>query len=229
MTFISIKHPQWRVRKWEDLDKQLRDDFTADCMNFMSNFSFKQKLVDIEVVGSYAIGCARIHSDLDINLCADDWQSQSDLIWLMLGGRQMVVEGLPSIYQEVIAFREMMMEKYKIRIEVGFRNPDSKKYVPVYSLVEQKFYNRKENEPIEAHAFWNYPSKLGWLKAPYYNKRFAVIEDPFADEVAEWQARYGDKYDPELTTDLADMTGWVESPYDPNKKCPVGWDFKWRI
>lgn len=180
-----MKHPKWRVPSWGDVDPAARNALTLDVEGIVAFMPFSRVVADIEIVGSYAFGCADMSSDIDINIAADSWQHQCDIIWKL---RATDLRG------DFAAWLIGLEDRHRIRVDIGYRNPDSKKYVPVFSTRENKLYNAHLIRPEGMHVEWDYFGDTGWLIVPRRPRTYSFAENYSPDEIKEWADRYGDKF-----------------------------------
>lgn len=180
--YAVLKHPKWRVAGWEDVASEVRDALIADIETHLNKFRYANNVADIEIVGGYAFRRARLSSDLDLNFCGKSWKHQSNIQWHMHFGFERT---------QIFADWQAIQEKHQIKIDFGFRNPDSRFYVPIYSCREQKFYNKKEGEIRDIHVVWDFEGHDDWSVVPYKAPGFKVTADPFGSEVVKWRERYG--------------------------------------
>jgi hypothetical protein len=69
-----MKHPKYRVSDILYMDKEVRDelfDYVRESVKLYVPFECR-----IQLVGSYAFGCAKFTSDIDIHLALPDWNRQ---------------------------------------------------------------------------------------------------------------------------------------------------------
>lgn len=207
-----MKHPKFRVRNVLDLDKPVIDELEQLGMEICECFPVKPQ--DVEIVGSYANGCASLYSDLDIALPMRDWNEQIELRRLYYGADTRVNV---AVHNLTTAF----LTKYNLRLDVNPVIPDNKlsKQYATYSLFERKLYG----EPANLNLMWLKMSPytqtynltkydvagtpvMSFLETKMAQTPAKWASDEFASEVAEWQKIYGDKF---ITCKLINGE-WVE-------------------
>lgn len=70
-----IKHPAFRVPSVSLIKPEILDELLADLSTIAENSPLAGLITDYEVAGSYARGCAELHSDFDINLATPSPQA----------------------------------------------------------------------------------------------------------------------------------------------------------
>jgi hypothetical protein len=195
-----MKHPKLRVASAVDLHSSVIDELFSMLQNVTALLPITP--VDAEICGSYANGCARLHSDLDIALPCKDWNEQMLLRRAMFGGNVKLASSIRAI---LFAFEE----KNGVKIDLNPIIPDNKENTTyaTYSLTERVLYNK--------------PADLvnSWLKLSPYTQRYVLTpyelneaavnskhevralvapakfsDDEWIAEVSEWRAIYGDKF-----------------------------------
>jgi len=182
--FIRLKHPCFRVCAWELVEKNRRLALETDLWELAKQFPFFAEIADIEVVGSYATGCAQLHSDIDINIALPDWGAQKAARYILFnefGGKR--------FYD----LKDTLGEKHNLNVGLAVHSPDLKSYVICYSTKEQKFYNRLPLEFRELRYQWDVNNSK-WAERPKRLAHKDIDKDPFLDEVPYWQEFYGDKF-----------------------------------
>jgi predicted nucleotidyltransferase len=199
-----MKHPKFRVKSVLDLDKSVLDELEEVLVGVVKliPYPLKDYVKDIEIVGSYANGCAGLHSDFDIAIPMVDWNAQMLLRRDLYGPNKELASGIRILCNEY-------EEKYQIKFDVNPVIPDNKenKTYATFSLYERKLYNK--------------PAGLNkrWLKMMPYIQRYVLTDyeldgvpvdnmretrvfaspksftvDDFTGEVAKWREIYGDKF-----------------------------------
>ena len=195
-----MKHPKFRVKDVQDLDSSVLDELEKLFRSICDVLPMQP--VDVEIVGSYANGCASLYSDLDIALPMKDWNEQMAFRRLYYGADTRAITAVNTL---AIAYGEANGLKFDINPVIP-DNKDSKQYA-TYSLFERKLYGKQTN------------LNLMWLKMAPYTQTYNLTKydvagtpvmsfmetrqattpavwarDEFAREIPEWQARYGSKF-----------------------------------
>lgn len=145
--FNGLKAPEWRVASWLALDDMFRRGFESRIKCLCETLPFSNSIADIELVGSYAFECAYIGSDVDLNICLKSKQEQ-DLAQEWWRGKS-------------DAFRDFLIEFWKVENQYGIHidlfpgTHDSKSYAPLWSIYEQRFYNKEPGEVLNYKLKWN--------------------------------------------------------------------------
>lgn len=182
--FIRLKHPVFRVCAWELVEESKRLEFERALWEAAKELPFFNEIVDVEIVGSYATGCAQIHSDIDVNIALVDWPSQKE-------ARRILFNEFSQ--KRFFEIKEELSEAYQVNVGMAVHSPDLKSYVICYSTKEQIFYNRRILEFRDIRYSWDI-NLSKWAERP---KRIAVKQidlDPFLDEVPYWQDFYGSNF-----------------------------------
>ena len=195
-----MKHPKFRVKSVLDLDSTVIDELEKFARELVA--LIPMEVADVEIVGSYANGCARLHSDFDIAIPCRDWNGQILLRRLLYGQDKELSSNIRIKCNE-------FEERYGIKFDVNPVIPDNKenKTYATYSLFERKLYNKeadlnkkwlKMSPYVQKYVLTDYEldgvpvDTRAELRAYAHPVRYAV--DEFADEVAKWREIYGDKF-----------------------------------
>lgn len=172
-----MKHPAYRVRNILHLDREILFSLRNELRQAAKTLPFDPT---IEICGSYAIGCARIESDIDVNLGAKTWDEQ--VAWRRLWENRAIE----------VAFQKRLKalkDEFQIKIEVAPCCPDNKAYNVVYDVIEGKVYGVQGEFSLKWH-----PYQFKWEKGPPKESFARFQSDPFKDVVNEWRERYQDHF-----------------------------------
>ena len=177
-----MKHPAFRVKDILHLDSNLLDQLSKLLLKASKTISFSPH--SIEICGSYALGCARLESDIDVNLAAKDWDEQVQ--WRRLW------EDKKHKYDFLCPLQHFMKE-FNLRIEVAPCCPDNKKYNVCYDIEEKKIYGRDDGQPVECSLIWH-PYKFMFERGKPKIKSARHLRDDFSESVPYWRKKYGDHF-----------------------------------
>jgi hypothetical protein len=142
------------------------------------------KPVRVEVVGSYARGCATLASDLDINLAAADWNEQVEWRrnWIRCSMAQTFASALARVSQA-----------YDLKIDAHPHNPDQHTYDITYDLITDRFSDPGGKFPDHASRRWD-PWRFVWQPMTIAPKDLP-LEDQWPEaEIRFWRNFYGDRF-----------------------------------
>lgn len=172
-----MKHPAFRVRNILHLDPEVLLRFKGALLESVSDLPFNPR---IEICGSYAIGCARIESDIDINLAAPDWNEQ--VKWRRLW-KDRTLEA--AIKKRLKPFTD----EFGLKTEVVPCCPDNKAYNVAYDVLDGVLYG----EQGEFSLKWQ-PYSFLWEKGPPKPSLARFQSDPYVAILPKWQKQYGDRF-----------------------------------
>ena len=175
-----IKHPALRVKSIQQVAPEILDEVEADVEYCVGLSPYADLIVDLEILGSYATGRARLHSDLDINLAT--------------GSQEQIGAAIARIRENVPAhqisrkwqFKELQ-EKWGLRFQTGFMFPLAKTNpnLMCYSLKERKLYG---TNPIKQAR---YDVQVVDADTGEMVPLIPDENDPYLKELPEWRAKYG--------------------------------------
>src|SRR5580765_2562996 len=168
-----MKHPAFRVRNILHLDPHILDELCNQLIEATHTLPF---VAIPEICGSYAIGCARIESDIDINLAAKNWDEQVHF-------RRLWED--KSIERAFKMRLKPFVDAYSMRIEVAPCCPDNKPYNVVYDVIENKLYGKQGNFSLKWH-----PYQFKWIKGEPKVSGARFIRDEYKDLVKIWRDKY---------------------------------------
>lgn len=183
--YIALKHPKWRVRAWELVHPAAREELLVALQEYVGILPFARDVVDIQIVGSYAVGCARVYSDIDVNIAFASWERQAA-----------AYDEWQQAFDRVYLFNERVARltaRFQINVSFQPHSPNLKDYVICYSCTDRKLYNRREGEFKDHSYFWDRAAKL-WTPFTKNTYVFETERDPFEADVAEWAAYYGENF-----------------------------------
>lgn len=175
-----LKHPRFRVADILTLTPEVR----AELLGVIKRAADATGLpyVDAEIVGSFALGCASIHSDVDTNLAFRTFEETQKY------RAQWGTVGRPAI--DIL---DGFQRESGLKIQMIPSNHDSKQYNVVYSVKADRLYGRDDGQPIFKHLSWNTAAKR-WEFIPFGHRSFNIAFDPWEDEAPKWRQVYGDRF-----------------------------------
>ena len=176
-----MKHPRFRVRDVLAFDAETLDVLAEQVLAAASVLPFEP--VDVEMVGSYVLGCASLHSDVDVNVAMRTPGEQEEARRLMRGAPRIAM---------LDALRPFA-EASGLRFDIGAMDWRSRDYNAVVSLRERRLYGRDDGAPIVTSLRWS-PDEQRFVRVPKRATSGTWDRDPFADEVEFWRARYGSAF-----------------------------------
>lgn len=182
---MIIKHPKWRVASFTVLPPAQIAELLTGVHECIRHFPFYNQIADIEIVGSYVFGCAKPHSDIDINIQMSGKPAQRAAynIW-----RQ------PQFRTEFLIKRKLLRQEQGLYIDICCGAENSKEYVPVYSVNESRFYNWNANRREEIRAKYIREAEQ-FIIYPKPAVEFNIDRDPYSpEEIQAYKELYGSEY-----------------------------------
>lgn len=192
-----IKHPALRVRSVLHITPAVLDALAVKMEQLIALTPFADLVTDICIVGSYARGCAELHSDLDFNL--DTGTEENRLL-----ARQRITENKAQ-FRTAIALLQTIQRQYGIRIDLALQHADMKAVPKMsYSLRTRTLFGterrkmdvdwqtreatERQNQPDPADFSLN----VGVFDLEDGSRPFdPVKDDPWKSELATWRTLYG--------------------------------------
>ena len=113
---IQVKHPALRVRSVLHIDSAFLDTLALKMEQFVALTPFSDLVTDVCVVGSYARGCAELHSDLDFNL--DTGTEVNRLL------ARELIRNNQAQFRKAIVFLKTIQKEYGVRIDIALQHAD---------------------------------------------------------------------------------------------------------
>lgn len=154
----------WDMPCIEEISREQREVLMSALTELMEIFErhyrvrFTELIKDFEVCGSYAYGIENWWSDMDIQLSTEDERAQETITQAIRGD-------LPFLHKEVAK----MSARLKLEIDIGYSQHNNKEYNEVYSLRDEKLYNREPGVPL----------------SPLYKRRYNVDTKRYEVEMRE--------------------------------------------
>lgn len=158
---------------------------------------FADLVTDINIVGSYARGCAELHSDIDINL--DTGTEENRLL------ARELIQANTAQFRKAIALLQTIQREYGIRIDLALQHADMKAVPKMsYSLRTHTLFGterrkmdvdwqtgeatERQNQPDPADFSLN----VGVFDLEDGTRPFdPAKDDPWKKELATWRTLYG--------------------------------------
>lgn len=194
---IQIKHPAFRARSISLVDQATLIAIADKMEQFVSLTPFAHLVTDINIVGSYARGCAELHSDLDINL--DTGTEENRLL-----ARDLIRQN-KSQFAKAIAVLQFLQKQYGMRFEIALQHASMKEVPKMsYSLRTRTLFGterrkmdvdwqtgeatERQNQPDPADFSLN----VGVFDLEDGSRPFdPAKDDPWKKELPTWRTLYG--------------------------------------
>ena len=179
-----IRHPALRVAAWLWVGDEYRQRVSQVILEeAVPLLPFRP--VRVEIVGSMARGCARLRSDLDLNLGARDWNEQVE--WRRLWND-------PCVRAPFGRALATLDEDLGLQIDAWPQNPDQFTYDITYDLLSGSLVDPLRAFPDPTPRWWD-PWEFRWRTRDYEAKADGDFVDHWpAEEVARWRSVYGNRF-----------------------------------
>lgn len=193
-----IKHPAFRVRSITHVSADFLDLLEDGLDRICDSSPLAGILTDYEITGSYARGCAELHSDLDINLATPSveiWQAARQ-------GLRQDKDDTAKALGDIATLSEQFGVRFDVSLQHRSAGDTPKMY---YSLRARQLFGtetrridiledgtvqvrqiNRVREPKLSALVWN--EELG-----DYEPFDPETNDPYLNELETWRALYGDR------------------------------------
>lgn len=171
--FFGPKSPDWRVSDWLEVSEGIRFSFEQRLYDLVNLLPFSTEIVDLEICGSYAFGCANLASDLDICIVLNSAEAQG----LARNWWFSKKDGNEAFYEFVNRHHGLELQ-YGIKIDLCPAAHDQKTYNIVYSLKDKRYYGKSPEDRIETRRKWNQET-LRFEECPRIPRTLSYEKDPW--------------------------------------------------
>lgn len=192
-----IKHPALRVRSIADVDRDFLESLSSELAAIFKDTFLENAITDYQITGSYARGCAELHSDLDINLATTSEKAREDA---RAGARS-----IATTHRKLVAGISQLQESLGIRFDISLEHWDVKATPKsFYSLAQMKFHRGDARRlDVNRDGSVNYRAVATPRKTPKFGQLIFDEElgewvefdpqsnDPWLAELDYWRRKYG--------------------------------------
>ncbi len=178
-----IKHPALRIAAIEDCDPAFLDQLQADLETFGRMTPYGHLIKDFEIDGSYAMRCATLMSDLDINIATGEDLKES----LQLTEDNKDVQAVANQFIRALSVKYGLMVSPARKYPFAKNNPK----IMCFSLRERKTYGTVSR--INPHLDVGVVGEDGLTRSFNPSTDIPEMYDPWASTLDQWREKYGEK------------------------------------
>lgn len=194
-----VKHPGLRVRSITQVAQSVVSDIARGIEEVISLLPFASLVTDISVIGSYARGCAELHSDLDINIDTGTEENR------LLAKEKINIQS--DEFRKSIQLLHTIEKQFGIHIDLSIQHASMREVQKMaFSLRENRLYGtetrRVDIDPTTRVATERIlrPSRSAKLSIGVFDANVGyrqfnpAADDPWISELRTWRGLYGENF-----------------------------------